>query len=49
MERKIFIGAAESSNEMIFEGAYRSFGCIALMNVGGHKLVVDVFVNKELL
>jgi len=47
MQREVFVGGAKACNEMIFVGANGAFGCVAAMDAGGDKLVVDLlFVEK---
>ena len=48
MEGEVFVDAAESGDEMIFEPAHRSFGCIAPMKSDGNEVIVDALVNEEL-
>jgi hypothetical protein len=48
MEREVFIDAAQSCNEVIFERADSTFSCIAPMHAWGHKLIVNFIVNEEL-
>ena len=49
MKGEIAIHAAEASNEMIFEGADCTFGCIAAVYIWRYKLVVNTFIDHELL
>jgi hypothetical protein len=48
MERGVFIDAAQSCNEVIFERADSTFSCIASMHAWGHKLIVNFIFDKEL-
>ena len=48
VKRKVFVGAAESGNEMVFEGANCMFGCIASVIVGWHWLEIDVLVVHKI-
>ena len=41
IERKIGVGAANTCNEVVFEGAYATFCSIATMIVGRNELEVD--------
>jgi hypothetical protein len=47
VEREAGIGQAESGDEVIFEGANRSFGGIAAMDAGWSKLKINFRVVEE--
>ena len=49
VERKGGVGAAEASNEMVFEGADGAFGGITTMNMGRRELEVNGVVGHEAL
>jgi len=49
MEGKVFVFAAQTSNEMIIEHANSKFCCIVAMQVWWDKLVVNAFSGHELL
>ena len=49
MKGEVFVDAAEAGDEMIFEGSDGSFGGVAAMDIGWHKLVGDIFVIEKLL
>ena len=49
MERKSFIGTAEATNEVVFEGVDGTFGGIAVVDVRGDKLKINLLLMHELL
>ena len=49
MEGKVWVGAAESGNEVVFEYADGAFGGIASVDLRWCELVIDVFCGEELL
>jgi hypothetical protein len=49
VERKGGVGAAEASNEMVFEGADGAFSGITTMNMGRCELEIDGVVGHEAL
>jgi hypothetical protein len=48
MQGKVFVDAAQTSDEMVFEGADGAFSSIAAMHAGGDKLVVNGFRREKL-
>ena len=48
MKGKVFVNAAEASDEMVLEGSDGAFSRVASMDIGWDELVVDVFVDEEL-
>ena len=44
MERKVRVSAAQDGDEMLFERPNGAFGGVLSVDVGWHKLVVDVVV-----
>jgi hypothetical protein len=46
MQGKVGVSAAEACDEMVFERADRTFGCIAAVDLRGYKLVVDCFLGE---
>jgi hypothetical protein len=48
VEGKVFVNAAEASDEVILESSDGAFSRVAAMSIGRHELVVDVFVFEEL-
>ena len=48
VEREVFVDAAQSSNEMILEGADGAFGGIAAMNAWWGELKGNFFFAEEL-
>ena len=49
MKGEVFVGAAETSDEMVFERADGAFGGIATVEVWRGKLIVDGLCLEELL
>ena len=49
VEGKVFVDAAESSNEVIFECTDGPLGGVPAMYTGRDELVVDVFSGEKLL
>ena len=47
MEGKVFVDAAEASNEVVFVGTYCAFGGIATVNTGWYQLEVDILLVQE--
>lgn len=48
-ERKVFVGAAESYNEVVLESADGTFSCIATVEVWWCHLEVSILVTHEFL
>jgi hypothetical protein len=44
MEGKVFVNTAQTSNEVIFEGADGAFRGVASVCAGGNQLIVDILV-----
>lgn len=42
MQRKVFVGAAEAGNEMVFEGADGASSGVSLVEVWRHQLEINV-------
>jgi hypothetical protein len=49
VERKVFVGAAQAGDEVIFERANGAFGSVSAVDVRWSELVVDVDAGHELL
>jgi hypothetical protein len=49
MQGKVFVDAAQSGNEMIFEGADGAFGCVAAMGSRRYQLVINSLLSREFL
>ena len=47
--RKVWISCGNTCDEVVFEGADGSFGCIAAMIVRRHKLMYDIDSIKSIL
>jgi hypothetical protein len=48
VQRKLFVNAAQSSNEVVLEGLDCAFGGIAAMHTRWDQLEVDIFNLEEL-
>jgi hypothetical protein len=48
VERKVWVGAAQPSDEMVFEGADGTFGCIRAVVVRRYQLIVDMICGHLL-
>ncbi len=46
---KLFVGAAEASNEMVFEHVNGTFRSIATVDMGWDQLGIDMLSNHEIL
>jgi hypothetical protein len=46
MQWKIGVSSAEACDEMVFERADCTFGCVAAVDLRGYKLVVDCFLGE---
>jgi hypothetical protein len=46
--QEVRVGAAQASNEVIFEGANGAFRRLATVNTWRHELEIDVLITKEL-
>jgi hypothetical protein len=46
---EVRVSGAQACNEVIFERADGSFGCVALMNMRGCQLKIDVRGNEKIL
>jgi len=49
LEREVFIGCTQTTDEMVFERLYSSFGGVDSMVVGFHKLDCSVLLLHEIL
>jgi len=47
VEGEIFVGAAQSSNEMVFECAYGAFGGIVTVDMQWDQLVIHIFSDQK--
>ena len=47
MEGKVGVGAAKSSDEVVFEDADGAFGLVAAVCMGGNKLKIYLIVREE--
>jgi hypothetical protein len=47
MEGKVFVNAAKSSDEVIFERADCTFGGVSSMEAWRHELIVDICLVQE--
>jgi hypothetical protein len=48
VEREFGVGAAQASNEVIFEGVNGAFRCVGMVITWRDELEIDVLVTKEL-